>query len=473
MKATQILYLLIFVGILFWIVTSSHVREGFESSSLITNSKNSEPVIPKGLAPTSIKMETMPNPSTLDTLPFGPYSQMASVGSFQYKDPAMFPAELVQMKKLNEDIRSFLVFEGVNLAKTSDPAAQLPLTQLRADSRKLQEEIAVLDKNPGIDSQLTQQDLADIEGVLTFLQKKVRLFETSGLTEGFQNPGQPPVKTKATRDDLVLLQKRIYAAILTLSASGTRDPVVQARIQALQKMYTAITDMITKINKGQLKPQDITLYKEDINEILPNLAKPASKLNNIFNQSSGKQLSPVEKEIATIVGEEHAPAVFNNLMDKGMFRVNIDLGYNVSGSAAAKGNRADSSISYSQASVMQPDGSLKPVPFGPEKKPQMTMDSAYDSTTPGMDDRADSKKSSVARFDWKKRVETICEQIKLRGLDPLDFGCIPKDSLMSPAYSWRGHAKMICGRLAATMDPGLPVTCGCPPTDWKGWNLSV
>jgi hypothetical protein len=334
MKTTQVLYLIFFIGILVWVVSSTHLldsaKEGFED--LFASKEVTDPVIPKGLAPTITKMAAMPNTETLDKLPFGPYAQMASVGSLQYKDPAMFPAELTQMKKINEDIRSFLVFEGVSLETTSDPTVQLPLTQLRADSRKLQNEITVLDKNPGIESQLTQQELADIEGALVFLQKKVRLFETSGVIEGFQNPQQGSVKTRATKDSLVALQQRIYAAILTLSSSGTTDPVVQARIQALQNMYTAITDMITKLNNGTMRADDIPVYQEDINAILPNLANPKTSINNLFNQPSGKELNMVEKQLATLVGEENASSVFNNIKEKGMFKVSVDLGYNVGGS---------------------------------------------------------------------------------------------------------------------------------------------
>ena len=95
------------------------------------------------------------------------------------------------MKKINEDLRAFLAFEGVNLANSSDPTVSLPLTQLRADARKLQEEVVVLDKNPGVQSQLTQQSLAEMEGALMFLQKKIRLFETAGVViggvEGFKD----------------------------------------------------------------------------------------------------------------------------------------------------------------------------------------------------------------------------------------------------------------------------------------------
>jgi hypothetical protein len=348
----------------------------------------------------------------------------------------------------------------------------------------LQSEISVLDKNPGIDSQLTQQDLGNIEGSLTFLQRKVRLLETAGIiTEGFvgATTDNTIVKTRASLTDLSDFQKRIYSAILTLSASGTTDPVVQARIKALQDMYTAITDMITKLNNGTMSSAEIPVYKEDINTILPNLANPSQNINNLFNQPSGKKLSPIEQELATLVGEEHAPSVFNNLKEKGMFRVSVDLGYNVHGSNGPI---------LSQTSQLQRNGTMSPMgpagPMSPEQLTQgvrpaypkqgstmpMAVELPFDNSISGMDDRAASKNGNIAsKFDWKKRATSICEQVKLRGLEPQDFGCIAKDSLMSPAYSWRGHSKMICGRLAATMDPSLPVTCGCPPSNWKGWTL--
>jgi hypothetical protein len=181
MKPTTVLYLFLLLGLIGWILNSTHLldsaKEGFED---LLSSPISEPIVPKGLVPKSTDTSAMPNPAIPNGLPFGPYAQMASVGSFQYQDPAMMPAELTQMKKINEDLRAFLAFEGVNLSGSSDPTVSLPLTQLRADARKLQDEVTVLDKNPGVQSQLTQQSLAEIDGALSFLQKKVRLFETAG-----------------------------------------------------------------------------------------------------------------------------------------------------------------------------------------------------------------------------------------------------------------------------------------------------
>ena len=512
MKPTTVLYLLLFLGLVAWILNSTDLldstKEGFED---LLSSPISEPKVPKGLIPKNTDTAAMPNPAIPNGLPFGPYAQMASVGSFQYQDPAMMPASLTQMKKINEDLRAFLAFEGVNLANSSDPTVSLPLTQLRADARKLQEEVSVLDKNPGVQSQLTQQSLAEIDGALSFLQKKVRLFETAGVvsggSEGFKDAGKiarspkdavkvigkavaegdkrsekakEGEKTKATKKDLELLQTKTYAAILLLSASGTVDPVVQARIKRLQEMYTALSDMITKLNKGQWTQKDIPVFKEDIQEVLPNLAKPQKDVKDVFSQGNGKKLNAIEEQLSGLVGVENAQDVFKNLKERGMFKISMDLGYNVTGGSSDKGSstfkrkldlQGDGSFRSSHGMHRHSAGSSNGSSYS--RGGALDMNSAYDSVSPGMDDNAMSRLSNhskAAQFDWKKRATTICEQVKLRGLDPLDFGCIAKDSLMSPAYSWRGHAKMICGRLATTMDPDLPVVCGCPPQKWKGWS---
>jgi hypothetical protein len=470
MKTTQILFLVLFAGLIFCVVTYTHLldpikkKEGFENASLPVN-KVSEPTIASSIMPTRISLQAMPNSSVPGTLPFGPYAQTASVGSYQYQDPSQLPAELKQMKQLNEDLRSFLVFEGASVSNSSDPTVQLPLTQLRADSRKLQQEITVLEVNPGVQSSLTQQGIADIQEALTFLQKKVRLFQTAGVVsggaEGFQDVAAK-VKTRATKENLQELQTRVYGSILTLSASGTVDPVVQSRIKRLQEMYSAVNDMISKLDKGIWTSADVPVFKEDIEEILPKLVKPTEEVKDIFSQQQGsKPTSPLENHIAGLVGTEAASGVIKNLMNNGSLRFNVELGfggtknsksYDLLGSGDKKCGDAQANA---QASALE-------------------TNSPYDSKMPGVDDRyeAKNKKSKLGGLDWKKRSESICEQVRLRGLDPQDFGCLAKDSMMSPAYSWRGHTKMICGRLASTMDPNLPVVSGCPPSNWRGWTLS-
>ena len=478
MKTTQILYLVLFIGVILFIVTSTHLldrvkpnREGFMDTGLPVNGE-SEPRIAKSIMPTRISLQAMPNASAPGTLPFGPYAQTASVGSYQYQDPALLPAELKQMKKLNTDLRSFLVFEGPSITNSSDPTVQLPLTQLRADSRKLEQEITVLESNPGIQSSLTQQNTADIQEALSFLQRKVRLFQTAGVVsggvEGFQDAGANAAisKTRAVKEDLQKLQTRVYGAILTLSASGTNDPIVQSRIKRLQEMYSGVTDMIMKLDKGIWTSNDVPVFKEDINEILPSLDNPSQNLKDIFSQKQdGKPLNPVEAYIAGLVGPEAAPKVFNNLLDNGSFNVNVELGYGMRDKKVVKNSKT-----FDLLRDDKDPGAAGAGAAGAEDAPAMEVNSAFDSQMPGADDRH-AAKNKKGGLDWTKRAEDICEQVRLRGLDPQDFGCLAKGSKMSPAYSWRGYTKMVCGRLAATTDPSLPQTCGCPPPKWEGWTL--
>jgi hypothetical protein len=75
-----------------------------------------------------------------------------------------------------------------------------------------------------------------------------------------------------------------------------------------------------------------------------------------------------------------------------------------------------------------------------------------------------------AKFDWKKKSAEICDEIRKRGLNPSDFGCMNPNKVVSQDYSWRGNARMVCTRLLTTPDPGLPEACGCPPLNWPGWR---
>jgi hypothetical protein len=294
---------------------------------------------------------------------------------------------------------------------------------------------------------LTQQNLADIRGALTFLQRKVRLFQTAGVistTEGFESGSggddSESDLTRATQEDLEELQAKVYAAILTLSSSGSTDLVVQARIKNLQNMYSGLEGMVQKLNKGIWTEDDIPLYKADVSSLMPKLDDPSADISIQFSTDSGNTMPEAGNSLEGLVGN-----VINSIKDNGMIHVNMELGYNGSGYGLGKAQ------AKAQANAEDQD---------------MTTASPFDSTVSG----AEQNNSKVGGLNWKGRAESICEQVRLRGLDPLDFGCLAKGATMSPAYSWRGHTKMVCGRLGSTMEPNLPIMSGCPPQEWPGWN---
>jgi hypothetical protein len=89
------------------------------------------------------------------------------------------------------------------------------------------------------------------------------------------------------------------------------------------------------------------------------------------------------------------------------------------------------------------------------------------------DSNSESPYSSTTTkaFDWKERAKQVCAQIKMRGMDPYDFGCMQDmNAVRQENFSWRGHAKMVCTRLATVYDPSIPELCGCPPPAWIGWR---
>ena len=83
-----------------------------------------------------------------------------------------------------------------------------------------------------------------------------------------------------------------------------------------------------------------------------------------------------------------------------------------------------------------------------------------------------SHSSGVAQeFDWKARSTQICAQIKMREMDPYEFGCLKDtNAVRQENFSWRGYTKMVCTRLATVYDPSVPELCGCPPPAWIGWR---
>jgi hypothetical protein len=77
---------------------------------------------------------------------------------------------------------------------------------------------------------------------------------------------------------------------------------------------------------------------------------------------------------------------------------------------------------------------------------------------------------TTAGFNWKDKCKQLYDALKRMSLDPGDFGCLAPGTQVSPDFSWRGNAKMICTRAATHYDPGLPEQIGCPPVNWPGWR---
>ena len=284
-----------------------------------------------------------PQPSPVakgDPLPFAPSStsllapppgQTASVNSYPADDPAQQKANAKRIKGLLETLTGFLKNEGPGLSELGDPAVQIPLQTARADARRLTDEVSVLDRNPGVESSLSEANVYDIEANLTYLQKKWRLSANSmsGAVEGFQSgpsgsasgmpsgsasgmpsgsasgmpsgsasgmpsgsasgmpsesaSGRPSASGTATTgsitlDQLKKLQINIYATITRLTNSGSTNPLLQQRVNVLETVVHTVNALLTQITNGTLKESEIPITIANYNKFLP-FVDPEKSIN--------------------------------------------------------------------------------------------------------------------------------------------------------------------------------------------------
>ncbi len=488
---------LLFVLTVIYLFTSvSSTKEGFECKP---DHKVNIPinVIPPAIPPPPARNVSDANvkPSNLPgKLPIAPYEQIAHASPLPYQDPSLIKANRQQLIDTLENLKGFLAFEAQEISERSDPSIQLPLNTARGDFSSLQNEIYVLNRNPGIQPTITQLHLEEIQANLAYLQRTVRLIGAAGPIQGPIYEFTRPVNVAggslegfetmtgengeiATSEDLQNFVARISAEIIRLAASGTTDPVVNARVVALTQMKQNVETILDQVQSGALMSTDIPVLKKDIQNAFPILGKPSEPLPQIIktlNLPAGLgNLLP-----SNVTKDPETTREINKLLDKYAGQI-VD------------GVSASVSIKYTsprEASVAKDE-------FCRDKDPQSTIDKsgfpssvdltnasgqqfhpvsadAQGSTTDVYADKPQDGGRGPAHFDWKTRAKQIEGQVKKRGLNPKDFGIMPENTQVSKDFSWKGYARMICTRLQATMDPALPETCGCPPLNWKGWKIS-
>jgi hypothetical protein len=345
--------------------------------------------------------------SKVANLPVVHQDSLATTNSLPYEDPALEKSTATMLNELKGDMDGFSQNElpGLLSVASNDPSVTLPATRFRGDYQRVKDEVLVIQASPGLKPQLTIEDIDEIAANLRFLQRIYRTYSvnqmlpesTSSLSrvsggsrakaEGFDD-----YEPLITPDELNLLSLKLKDEITRLSASGTSDPVLQARVGVFTKISQTVNDMIVRLKNKSMEPSEIPIKVKDYDSFLPTIGSSTdTPIGNLFS------------EIQKLKKEEI---------------------------------RADSN------------------PRGEFEEKIMTLDS--NNTEPG--------------FNWKRRVQEITENIRRVNMDPKDFGCLERGAVVSPEFSWRGHAKMICSRLASAADPGIPEQMGCPPVSWKGWR---
>jgi len=474
-------FLLLFVLIVvYFFMSEDETKEGFEAVPPSHTVNIPATPVPNATTKSTggdVIPHTMPG-----QLPVASYQQIAAMSPLPYQDTTLIKANRQQLLSLLESLKGFLAFEAQEISEKSDPSIQLPLATARSDFDILQSEVQVINRNPGIQSTITLTNYNEIASNLAYLQKQVRLTGSAGALQGpvyeFTKPVEGFVDTVSNQGqhasvaDLTSLIGRIQGEILRLSASGTNDPIITARVAALTYMKASIQTIVDKVKKKTMKESEIPIRKADIDKALPILGKPSEPLPQLVKAmklpaglanalpSNVHKDPDTMREISKLV-DKYGEQIINGV--SASFSVQYTPPHKL-GVNEEKVHAEHSMITKTGFPSMADLNNVSNGKFTPS-----------DSGAPVTDHLA-PKPSDAGRgpshFDWEERAKQIEDQVRKRGLNPTDFGIMAKGVKLSKEFSWKGYARMICTRLQATMDPGLPETCGCPPMDWSGWRIA-
>jgi hypothetical protein len=439
-------FFIILLCVLYGLWMASRPQEGFQTVVVPTPQP---PVIALLGSGGPVPVE----PPTTDLLT-PPPGQTASVNSFAYEDPSLEKAPLQRIQVVLESLKAFFQYDAPGLSALSDPVIVLPLGTAKSDLQRINDEIAVMSKNPGLPSTLTQKDLDGIEANLLYLQRKWRLSLNNKpyVVEGFQaNVGSGPQtsfgpsdptqgigspytatngleasaaqaevnatgpsspdkddKTPATVQQIQQTLGSIQNEILNLQASGTTDPITQSRVTNLTIVSKMLNDILTRVNQGAIPASSIPVYNRDLQNFLPVIG------------DTSKELPPI-------------PGL---------------------------GSKGTAHSSHSAPSMPPaPDTAYR----GNFQNTVQNVDGGQGTLVPGYAPPAGA-------LDWKPRAEKICSALEKRGYEPRDFGCLKPEDTVGANFSWRGYARMVCTRIGTIYDSGVPEMCGCPPPTWPGWR---
>jgi len=489
---------LLFVLIVIYFFTSpTDKKEGFNPVNTSPSHTVNIPVnvIPPAIPPPPARSINDSNvlPSDLPgQLPIAPYEQIAAMSPLPYQDTTLIKANRQQLVSMLEMLKGFLAFEAQEISERSDPSIQLPLNTARSDFHSLQAEVEVLNRNPGLQPKVTLSHLNEIASNLAYLQREVRLIGAAGpiqgpiyefvqpvnviggSLEGFEDmTGQTEQVGQAgqiaTPEDLEKFVARISAEIIRLSASGTTDPVTNARVVALTQMKANIQTILDQVQSGALMPVEIPIMKNDLDKAFPVLGRPDEPLPQII-QTLGLPAGLGNLLPSNIQKDPNTVREINKLVDK--YADTVVNGVSASFSVKYTSPREAEKV-RAVASTIDKTGFPSDADLDNACNKKFMPDGGEAPVTDKIASRPSDEGRGPSHFDWKKRSKEIENQVKRCGLKPTDFGIMPDNTKVSDGFSWKGYARMICTRLQATMDPALPETCGCPPMDWPGWRIAA
>jgi len=520
-----LIFFVVLVG-LYALVQVTDPKEAFVGQVPLNTESNV--IIPTKWIPTPVTL----SPGTSDgvvpsrlpgPLPSGPYEQIAKNSPYPYQQPSLLRTTRARILSTLELLQGFLAFQAQEIENNSDPNIQLPLQTARSDFARLNSEAAVLQRNPGLQSSLTELDMAEINDNVAYLQREVELIGVNRPfqspvhdldLEGFQNQNQnqqnddiSTLQEPATEQQLQDFSGRVQGEVMRLSSSGTTDPVITARIGNLTRMKNDVDGVLDKIKTGALLPLEVPIMGADLDKALPVLSDISQPLPQILrtlqlpaglaNMLPASMQNPqtgtlLQKYAQDFLDGASASISFNvnyasprsatqkqqksTLADTG-FPSPLDLD-NVAEDSSLMDMDAPDAVTDVYAQDPRAEGRV-PITQGVEGRAPITQGSSQ-RVGQGLDQASKRSNNLVlgaaGQFDWKARALQITQQIRKRGLNPNDFGAKNERELASMPinqlnpFSWKGYTRMICTRLQAVDMNRTDEMCGCPPSTWKGWN---
>ena len=399
-------------------------------------------------------------------LPSAPLAGLAQTNPIPFQDPATEKTAFTQLAMLKADMDGFSANELPYMKEYSDPAIKLPITRFKGDYQRVKDELLTIQVNPGLQPQMTMEDLDVIAANLRNLQRAYRNYANNDMVpppkydlskagiEGFTgSSSSPPISV----DQLITLSQKIVVEIARLQASGTSDPVIQARVQMFTKISQKVEDIKKKVHNGSMTADMIPITQKDYANFLPALGDRSSGISGLISQSGNPTLSSLfnSYEQGDISGSQLAASLFSTYADT-----------LVNGLSIKYTSPNELALAQAQAQAAAVGGAGQGA-AGAAAHTVSGFRGEFETTVQGLANPS----SKPGGYDWKAMAISICQNIKRMSLNPADFGCILPGTQVSPDFSWRGHCKMVCSRLATHYDPGMPEQMGCPPATWKGWRL--
>ena len=284
----------------------------------------------------------------------------------------------------------------------------------------------------------------------------------------------------ASEQDLQAFSSRIQGEVMRLSASGTTDPVVQARVGNLTKMKTGIDEIVQQLQTGAMLPLEVPIMSSEIQNALPVLSKVSEPLPQLLNRLQlpaglANMLPPsVTRDPATT---RQIGTLLNRYAQSFLEGASASMSFNVDYTPPSMRQGGGVSSNGSSSTVADTGFPSATDLDQVADDPSLTSIQAPQATTDpyAADPRAEGRTppAGPGSFDWKTRARQITAQIKRRGMDPTDFGALYEEDLLRtapPDFSWKGYTQMICTRLRTVDMDKMDEMCGCPPSTWKGWN---